>query len=173
MRGVARDVGSSSVRAVAFDEDGVAEPGDAPAVYDEPDADALVAACRAVLSQVGEGDLVAISAFWHSLVALDAHQRPLTPVLTWRETQLPQALQLLDAADYHRRTACFVHPAYWPAKIARLNDAGLPIARYVSFGDYLLLELTGELVSSVSTASGTGLFVPPRTAWDGDIPAPG
>src|SRR5206468_6509677 len=39
-------------------------------------------------------------------------------------------------------------------------------ARYVSFGDYLLLKLTGELRTSVSMASGTGLFDPNRLAWD-------
>ena len=39
-------------------------------------------------------------------------------------------------------------------------------ARYVSFGDYLLLRLAGELRSSISTASGTGLFDPNRLAWD-------
>jgi gluconokinase len=169
MRIVAVDVGSSSVRAVAFDEDGVAEPGDAHAAYDEPDADVLVAACRAVLSQVGEGDLVAISAFWHSLVALDARGRPLTPVLTWREPQHGRAPKLLDPAEYHRRTGCFVHPSYWPAKIARLTEDGVSVAHYVSFGDYLLRDLTGELAASVSTASGTGLFDPNRLDWDDDV----
>ena len=37
--------------------------------YALPDADELVDACRAVLAQVGEGDALAISCFWHSLVA--------------------------------------------------------------------------------------------------------
>src|SRR4051794_39207358 len=166
MRVVALDVGSSSVRAVAFDEEGVAEPGDAHAVYGEPDPDELVAACRAVLSQVGEGDLVAVCAFWHSLVALDARDRPLTPMLTWRDTQHTRAPQPLDPVDYHRRTGCFLHPAYWPEKIARLNERRLPVARYVSFGDYLLLRLTGELVTTRSMASGTGIFDPNRLDWD-------
>ncbi len=85
MRIVALDVGSSSVRAVAYDERGDAEPGDAHLAYDEHDADQLVDACRSVLAQVGDGDALAISCFWHSLVAVDAHDRPLTPVLTWRD----------------------------------------------------------------------------------------
>ena len=74
---VALDVGSSSVRAVAYDEEGTAEPGGAHLAYEQLDADELVDACRAVLAQVGEGDALAISCFWHSLVALDAHDRPL------------------------------------------------------------------------------------------------
>jgi gluconokinase len=87
-------------------------------------------------------------------------------VLTWRETLNAEHPPALDPDDYHRRTGCFAHPAYWPAKIARLHDSGLRAARYVSFGDYLLLRLTGELCTSISTASGTGVFDPNRLAWD-------
>jgi gluconokinase len=118
-----------------------------------------------VLAQVGPGDALAISCFWHSLVALDRHDRPLTPVLTWRDVagDPPPGL---DPDDYHRRTGCFLHPAYWPAKIARLRAEGVDAARYLSFGDYLLLRLAGEARTSVSTASGTGLFDPNRLCWD-------
>jgi gluconokinase len=158
---VSLDVGSSSVRAVAYDELGQAEPGDAHLAYHELDADHLVDACRAVLAQVGEGDALAISCFWHSLVVLDERDRPTTPVLTWRDVaDEPPAL---DPGAYHRRTGCFLHPAYWPAKLTRVRGA-----RYVSFGDYLLLKLTGELWTSVSTASGTGLFDPNALAWDAE-----
>ena len=166
MRIVALDAGSSSVRAVAYDENGVAEPGDAHAAYDDLDADHLVDCCRAVLSQVGDGDLVAISCFWHSLLPLDEHERPLTHVLTWRETLGPAEPPHLGD-DYHRRTGCFAHPAYWPGKIARLRDDGIDARRYVSFAEYLLLRLAGELRMSVSAASGTGLFDPNRLDWDG------
>jgi len=156
---VALDVGSSSVRAVAYDEAGAPEPGDAHLPYTSHDADELVAACRAVLGQVGAGDALAISCFWHSLLPLDAHERPLSPVLTWRDvTNEPPAL---DPEAYHRRTGCFLHPSFWPAKLR-----GLQAARYVSFADYLLLRLTGELATSVSMASGTGVFDPNRLVWD-------
>lgn len=154
------------MRAVGYDGDGVPEPGDAHLAYDSLDADRLVEACRAVLAQVGEGDALAISCFWHSLLALDEHDRPLTPVLTWRD--LSGDPPSLDAASYHRRTGCFLHPAYWPAKIARLRGEGVAAARYLSFGDYLLLRLTGEVRTSISTASGTGLFDPNARAWDAE-----
>jgi gluconokinase len=87
-------------------------------------------------------------------------------VLTWRH--LAGELPPLDAESYHRRTGCFLHPAYWPAKIERLKGEGVAAARYLSFGDYLLLRLTGEARTSVSTASGTGLFDPNALAWDGE-----
>jgi gluconokinase len=156
------DVGSSSVRAVAYGEDGVAEPGDAHLSYASYDADELVAACRSVLAHVGAGDVLAISCFWHSLLPVDAHDRPLSPVLTWRDLsgELPPGL---DRDAYHARTGCFLHPAYWPAKLGVVRAA-----KYLSFCDYLLLKLTGELRTSVSIASGTGLFDPNRLAWDAE-----
>jgi gluconokinase len=161
---VALDVGSSSVRAVAYDEHGDAEAGDARLAYAELDADELVDACVAVLAQVGEGDALAISAFWHSLVALDRANRPVGPLLTWRDTLGEPPL--LDPEDYHRRTGCFLHPAFWPAKLVRLAVEGVRAVRFVSFADYLLFRLTGELQTAVSMASGTGLFDPNRLDWD-------
>jgi gluconokinase len=160
MRIVALDVGSSSVRAIAYGEDGIAEPGGAHFVTATVDADDLVDACRAVLAQVGDGDAVALSCFWHSLLPLDAHDRPLSRVLTWRDvTGDPPAL---DPDAYHHRTGCFLHPSFWPAKLG----GDLAAARYVSFADYLLLRLAGDLCTSVSMASGTGLLDPNRLAWD-------
>lgn len=158
---VALDVGSSSVRAVAYDEAAIAEPGDAHLPTTTTDADALVAACRAVLAQVGAGDVLAISSFWHSLLVLDARGRPAGPILTWRD--LAGEPPPLDPISYHARTGCFLHPAYWPAKLT-----GVRGARYVSFGDYLLRELTGELRTSTSLASGTGLFDPNGLVWDAE-----
>jgi len=113
---------------------------------------------------VGEGDALSISCFWHSLVPVDERDRPLTPVLTWRDRS--GSLPPLDPESYHRRTGCFLHPAYWPPKIERLARDGVTAARYLSFGDYLFLRLTGEARTSVSTASGTGLFNPNTLTWD-------
>jgi gluconokinase len=154
------------VRALAFDESGEAEPGHAQLAYDDLGADELVDVCRAVLAQVGEGDVLAISCFWHSLVAVDERDRPLTAVLTWRD--LAGDPPPLDPGDYHRRTGCFLHPAYWPAKLMGLAAEGVEAARFLSFGDYLLLRLAGEARTSVSTASGTGLFDPNTLDWDGE-----
>ena len=58
------------------------------------------------------------------------------PVLTWRD--LAGAPPPLDPLAYHARTGCFLHPAYWPAKLELAHGAS-----YVSFADYLLRELDG------------------------------
>jgi gluconokinase len=82
----------------------------------------------------------------------------------WRDTL--GAPPPLDPLGYHRRTGCFLHPAYWPSKLLRLSRDGMQPARIVSFADYLFLQLTGELRTTVSMASGTGLFDPNRLDWD-------
>ena len=167
---LALDVGSSSVRAQSFDER--AEPiGELRQVeYAGDDPDELVRLAGRVLDGA-EAD--AISCFGHSLIALDARGRPLTPVLGWRDVRsAPQASRLrerLDAAAVHRRTGQYLHPSYWPAKLAWLAETEPEIfrraARFVSFCDYL----RGEPVTSDSIASGTGLLDHRARAWDEEL----
>jgi gluconokinase len=181
-RVVALDVGTSSARALVFDESGECLPGAGrqegytetrghSGRLGEFDADELVGvaldAVEGARRNAG-GDVAAIatSCFWHSLVAIDARGRPLTTVATWRDTgSAPQAAELrrrLDGADVHRRTGCPLHSSFWPAKLLRLRqeqpDVFRAAARFASFPDLLLQRVGGELRTSLSMASGTGLL---------------
>ncbi len=69
---------------------------------------------------------------------LDEHERPVSPVLTWRDVDRRPAAHSIRRRTT-ARTGCFLHPSFWPAKLA-----GLTAARYVSFADYLLLRLDGR-----------------------------
>jgi gluconokinase len=188
MRVLALDVGSSSVRARLFDDRARELEGGARRTYEprrgrdgsaELDPDELVAASRAVLEEAARGafDALAISCFWHSLLLLDERERPLTPVLLWEDRRAAdQAVELaehLDGERVHARTGCYLHPSYWPAKLAWLQaerpDVLAAALRLVSFGDYLFLALTGELRTTLSTASGTGLFDLHARAWDVEL----
>ena len=178
MRVLALDAGTSSVRAQPYDERAQAAGPTARRTYEpangaELDADELVRACEAVLEEAGGGlDALAISCFWHSLLLLDHGDRPLTPVLLWSDRRAaPQAEELarrLDATAVHARTGGFLHPSFWPAKLAWLREQGVleQACRAVSFGDYLFLRLTGELRTSLSMASGSGLLDIRARAWD-------
>lgn len=176
MRVLALDVGSSSTRACLYDERG-REAGDAAQRrYEarqardgsaELDADELVSAARAVLDEAGGGhDAVGISCFMHSLLLLDERDRPLTPALLWQDrraaAQAEELAARLDEQAVHDRTGCVFHPSYWPAKVAWLRAERSELLerarRLVSLADYLFLELTGELRTTLSTASGTGLL---------------
>ena len=174
---LALDVGSSSVRAQVFDERG--EPVDAlrQEVYGGDDPDEIV---RLVREAIGgrEADLTATSCFGHSLVALDARGRPLTPVLGWRDTRSAEAAERLrgrlDPAAVHARTGQFLHSAYWPAKLLWLAETEPEIfrgaARFVSCADYLYAELIGAApAASPSIASGTGLYHLGARRWDEEL----
>jgi gluconokinase len=168
VRVLALDVGTSSARTRVYDEH--AEPVPGAGVQErytatrghsgrlgEFDAEELLAVAqdaieRARRSVHGDVDVVAISCFWHSLVALDRDGRPLSPVLTWRHLEGAAELPL-NADAVHARTGCPLHPSFWPMKIAGLHASGVRAARYVSFSDLL----TGGR-TSLSMASGTGLL---------------
>jgi gluconokinase len=179
MRVLALDVGTSSVRAQLYDER--AREVGAPArrthaQRHEVDADDLVLACQGVLDEAGRGgfDALAISCFWHSLLLLDAHEQPLTPVLLWSDrraaAQAEELAARLDPVALHARTGAFLHPSFWPAKLAWLGAKRLAeAAGIVSFADYLFLRLAGELRTTLSMASGSGLLDLRARRWDAEL----
>lgn len=176
------DVGTSSVRAMAFDRRGRDLPrletkleyspkagADGTA---EVDADFLARLVESALDRTleragrdAEPAAVGISTFWHGLQGLDPRRRPSTPVILWSDTRSwSQAERLrrdLDSEVVRRRTGCPLHPSYWPAKLAWLREAGggawKRTQHWVSIGDYLHQRWFGELATSASMASGTGL----------------
>lgn len=165
---LALDVGTSSVRAAVGSRDLVQLPH-RPRDDGTTDADELVETCRAAIERAGDHDVVAISCFWHSLLAVDARGRPLTPVLTWAD---------VDAAgvappDAFERTGCPPHASFWPARLAflRARRPGLfaRAERFLGFGEYLLERLAGEARVSLSMASGTGLLNLAARTWDSEL----
>ncbi|HEV8099575.1 MAG TPA: gluconokinase [Gaiellaceae bacterium] len=184
MRVLALDVGSSSTRACAYDERGrelgecaqrkysarTARDGSA-----ELDAHELVRAAEAVLEEAGDADAVGSSCFWHSLLLLDERDEPLTPVLLWQDrravAQAEALAQRLGPRAVYERTGCTLHPSYWPAKLAWLAEQGTLARahRVVSYADYLFLRLTGELRTTFSSASGSGLLDLRGRTWDGEL----
>ena len=121
---------------------------------------------------------VGTSCFGHSLLALDRQGRPLTPVLSWRDTRSADAadslLRRVDGDAVHARTGCQIHTSYWPAKLAWLAqeqpDVFRSATRFVSFCDYLYEQLLGrEVAAGISMASATGLVDLQTRAWDAEL----
>jgi gluconokinase len=186
------DVGTSSVRALLFDGRGQAVPGSETRIEYRPDVRAdgtaqvdpdrlerlVHRAISGTLPHAGGEDVAAVgtSTFWHGLVGLDAQDRPTTPLVLWSDTrswrQAGELRRKLDLEALRCRNGCPIHPSYWPAKLAWLREtrpeAWSRTARWVSFGDLLYLRLLGELGTSASMASGTGLR---RLAggWDAEL----
>jgi gluconokinase len=189
---LALDVGTSSARARAFDASGRTQPGADGQVGYEPrttadggvelDAERLLAAVDgaidACLAGLGAGATriaaVGVSVFWHSLLALDATGRALTPVITWADTRAMMAAAALrrahDERRIHARSGAPLHPAFFPAKLRWLRATRPEVftraATWCGFGEYLHARLTGRLVTSLSMASGTGLLDQIGGGWD-------
>jgi gluconokinase len=79
----------------------------------------------------------------------------------------------LDEKAVHNRTGCRFHSSYWTAKLLWLKADHADIfdktAKWLSFGDFLSLKLFGETRTSVSMASGTGIFDVRKCSWDNDL----
>jgi gluconokinase len=180
-RVLALDVGTSSVRARIFDKQAdVGEP--ARREYaGEDDPVRMVELVRAAIAEAGARgvDAAGTSCFGHSLIALDADGRPLTPVLGWRDTRSADAADWLarrvDAEAVQARTGAQIHTSYWPAKLAWLaqeeTDVFRSAARFVSFAEYLYAQFLDErdVPMSISVASATGLLDLRTLDWDEEL----
>ncbi len=187
------DMGTSSVRAMLFDTRGRALPdAEVQTPYAQTttadggvqtDAEALLTLTVSCLKQLlrtidkatrGRIAGVGISCFWHSLVGVGEDGRAVTPLFSWADSRaMAQAEKLkieMDAAAYHTRTGCVLHPCYWPAKLRWLQETQPEgfgrAAHWMSFGEYLQLRLFGSATCSLSMASGTGLLNQNTKAWD-------
>jgi gluconokinase len=104
---------------------------------------------------------------------VDREWNPLTPILGWRDARSARAAEALggrlDADRVHRRTGAFLHPSYWPAKLAWLAADEPEIFRraewFVSFADYV----RGAPETSLSMASSSGLLDLTTYDWDEEL----
>lgn len=189
------DIGSSSVRAAIFDAD--VNPIPRASVKIErsfrvtPDGgfeigtslaiDQVVAAIDQILEKTnklqGEIGYVASCSFWHSLVSVDAKGNHTPVVLGWADTRSRAFTEVLrrrfDETEVHNRTGARFHSSFWPAKLMWLRkefpDAFARAAGLMSFSDLLGLRFFGEMATSVSMASGTGIFDIRKCEWDAEL----
>lgn len=188
---VALDIGTSSVRALAFDFAGHKVGDAAQIAYDqtttsdggvEIGADFLLdltARCLDELLPNLEGEVagVAISCFWHSLLAVDEAGNALTPVLSWADNRSAAYIEVLrsltDESACHARLGCVFHTSYWPAKLLYLRDARPELfaapARWMGWGEFLRLKWCGDDKMSLSMASGSGFFDQNRLDFDAEM----
>jgi gluconokinase len=185
-RVLALDLGTSSVRALVFDERGGAVPGvlarrptdlrvdDAGRA--ELDPDEVVAAVGECLDELaGKGHLdevgqVATSCAWHSVIAVDAAGRRLTGALTWADTRAARLVgevrRRADLDRLHAATGARPHTLYWTVKLPWLAAEITPApAAYLGLAEHVTGALLGDPSASPSMASGTGLLDLAAVDW--------
>ncbi|HZH33703.1 MAG TPA: gluconokinase [Pyrinomonadaceae bacterium] len=192
---LALDIGTSSVRAALYDSAGnrldatfvknertLEFTGEGGAEVDaETGLKQVEQAIDEVLAKAGAAadriEFVAASCFWHSLVGVDESGEALTPVLTWADRRsadfVPVLQEKFDENETHNRTGCRFHPSYWTAKLLWFKDREPDVfgkaVKWLSFSDFLALRFFGEAATSVSQASGTGIFNIRECVWDSEL----
>jgi len=119
-------------------------------------------------------EYVAASSFWHSLVGIDVKGKPTTKVFGWADTrsreQTAELRRKVNEIEVHNRTGARFHSSFWPAKLLWLRkDFSKTYAKtekWLSFSDFVMMSLCGKAVTSVSMASGTGIFDIRKCVWD-------
>jgi gluconokinase len=190
-RVLAIDIGTSSIRAALYGpslqpvrratqvryrwrhgSDGSVEA--APAAIEKAVAQAIDGALDGVTTRV---EAVAIAAFWHSLLGVDAQGRAVTSVIPWSDTrsarQVGSMRERLDERAIHARTGCRIHSTYWPARLQWFADQEPKTfrraRRWMSLPTYLQRRWLGRDAESLSQASGTGMFLHDGVTWDREL----
>lgn len=180
-RVLALDLGSSSVRALVFDETlrpvavarrpvSLVRGSGGAATLDAERYLADLVSCLDELHDDGRLDGVstaAVCAQWHSLLGVDGHGRPTTEVITWADTRPQRSGPGPEDADaFHQRTGTWCHRLYWSVRLPWLVESGGRSDGYLGLPDYVVERLTGHRATSASIASGTGLLDLTGGAWD-------
>lgn len=192
---LALDIGTSSVRAVLFDQLGRPVPGmdgrqrlAIEAGLDgafETDPDDLLAKTWLTIDEVlsktsalpGPIAGVCCCTFVSNVMGIGPDGRSATALVLYADTRAAaQATSLrmeLDEEAFHQRTGTRFHSSYMPARFIwwqqEKPDQFARVMRWISFHEYILLHLFGESAVSYSVASWTGLLHRARLDWDNDL----
>ncbi len=153
---LAIDVGTSSVRAMIFDQHGVglnaSETVFAQEYYQaettpdggstlDPEAmlDRIFRCIDTALQQAGPDasqiGLVAMDTLVSNLLGVDSRGQALTPIYTWADTRGSDlaldwknrlAVKGLSPQDYTQRTGCRLHTSYWPIRLLWIRSQAQP-----------------------------------------------
>ena len=184
------DVGTSSLRALAFDAAGRKLAGASrptPTVPaptgGEHDPEAIFMAVLAVLADVGRelaGRPVAgmaVASFGESCVLVDAAGRALAPAIVWHDRRTEAAAlaigERLDPARGFALTGHAVDPTFTLFKLAWMREywpeAMRNARRVLMMADWIALRLCGEAATDQTLASRTFYFDIHRRRWSEEL----
>lgn len=189
---LAVDVGTSSVRAMAFDAAGgiharvqIGYPVMRLRPYHEEQDPVLVRssayrAMRELLTSeaVDPGQIAGISfsSQMYSIIALDSDGRPLTNSLPWSDGRSEPQAEAMKKANgpmwLYPVSGCPMNSIYPLAKIAWMREETAEVfgmaRRFASIKEFVTQPLVGEWVVDYSMASASGLFDIARHRWYGE-----
>jgi xylulokinase len=186
------DLGTSHVRAVAYDPERGAVVGQAarPTPVEHPwvgasqhDPQALweaVAACiREVVTRLAGQRVagLAIASFAEAGLPLDAAGQPLYPIIAWYDRRCEPQVAFWEnrytPGQLHTITGQRVSPSFGVNKWLWIRDhhpeLAARAASWLSAPDYILYRLSGERFTDYSLASRTLLFDQRSLGWSGEL----
>ena len=189
------DVGTTAVKVVAFPVNmagmggGSTPPASTQREYplQQPEAgwqvqdpatvlaaiDDAIKACVTLLGNVHITAL-SISTAMHDFILLDQKIRPVTPLVLWADSRATAEARLLRsrglAQPLLERTGTPVHPMSPLVKLMWFGrhepELAARVRWWLGLKSYVLLHLTGQLVTELSSASATGLLDLQSMDWD-------
>ncbi|MBK8564508.1 MAG: gluconokinase [Saprospiraceae bacterium] len=183
---VGLDIGTSSVKAAAFDGQrqmlasvSKAYPTHSPKPgWHEQNPEQVVRATVAALKKlVAERGCppasIGLSAAMHSLIAVNSKGQPLTHSILWSDNRAASIASQLKGTllgkDIYRHTGTPIHPMSPLPKLAWLRQNEPTIFhkahQFLGIKEYLVFRLFGEYLTDQSMSSATGLFDAERLAW--------
>ena len=139
---------------------------------------AMVRSVRAAIETAGVSpdacQAMSIGGAYHSLIAMDRSDVPLTGVMTWVDNRaMKQAEAIRESPGIeaiYRQTGCPVHSMYPLYKIIWLREEQPDIfsqaIRFISAKEYVIKRLAGEYLIDFGIAGGTALLNTHRLEWD-------
>lgn len=187
------DIGSSSVRALLFDDPTRLIPGalvsqvhtfttmpPGAATLDALHTRSLVESCLDHILQHPAAQniqVVGMATLAGNVLGVDAAGNALTPIYTYADTRSAEDVEalkdVLDEESIHQRTGCLLHTAYQPGRLRWLMGA-VPalvdqVAQWVDLGTYLYRAWFGDSPCSYSIASWSGMLNRSTLEWNARI----
>lgn len=184
------DIGSSSARALLFDDQARLIPGaqvtQSYQIENEPtgaatlDMALLQRQVEACIDKILEHPaankirVVGVDTLVGNVLGVDKSGLPLTPVYTYADTRNAEDVEVLraslDAAEMHQRTGCILHTAYQPARLHWLRRTQPALfqqaQQWLDIGTYFFRQWFGSAPVSYSVASWSGMLNRAALAWD-------
>lgn len=186
------DIGSSSARALLFDDHAQPIPGALvqrkyqmetnPPGAATLDAEVLRSVVEACIDDVLQHPaaqtitVVGVATFAGNVVGLDETGAAITPIYLYADTRCAEDVEALRAAldsdAIRQRTGCRLHSAYHPARLRWLGRSAPELSSrihlWADFAAYLFSHWSGQAATSYSIASWSGLLNRAALDWDHD-----
>ncbi|MCB9340235.1 MAG: gluconokinase [Lewinellaceae bacterium] len=180
------DIGTSSVKAVAFDGAGSVlgkksiayptlcpRPGYQEQVPHSVFKSAITCLKHLVVAMAGSPACISLSSAMHSLIAVDKKGNALTNSILWSDSRSADIADKLKGTpagmEIYRHTGTPIHPMSPLCKIAWLRRHQPSVFqktfKFIGIKEYLIHQLTGHWLTDYSIASATGLFDAAAFEW--------